>query len=458
MERMKFQLLAAALVAQATFGQTPASPSPSTEPILASRVASRANQWLLPYAKVGDFSGVVLIAQGERILFERAYGEADVEHRVPNPLGTRFRLASLSKTFTAAGIELLIKRGQLRLSDTLDRYIKGIPNGDKITIDHLLLHRSGVGRFAQLKQDCLSEEEWIEQLRKNQPSFVPGTSSSYSNEGYFLLAVILEKESGIPYASFLEQNIFGPLRMKDTGSACKELPSGNNATGYLPRGSVQDLLPVSINQAVSIGPGSIFSNARDLYRWLRAVDTNPEFRVDGLQYPYGWGKRNFSGRNLIEQSGIVEGFNAHMAIYPTEHLYCIVLSNIQSGFFNRIEKDLESVLFGGDLSSPPQVATFRARTNALVEYTGTYKSTTFPVAQILSVRGKDLYMQWADAPFLRPLVPTGKDSFFYRVEYARVEFDRETGQISRSTWRWPQGDPLTFEKVSESDAVGQPSR
>jgi len=460
MERMRIQLLTAALVAQATLSQPPAFASAPTQPILTSEVvASRANQWLLPYSKARDFSGVALIAQGEQILFERAYGKANVEHGLPNQLDTRFRVASLSKSFTAAGIELLIRKGQLSLSDKLDRYIKGIPNGEKITIAHLLLHQSGVGRFTLLKQDCLSEEEWIDQLRKSQPSFAPGTSSRYSNEGYFLLAVVLEKASGISYASFLQQNIFGPLGMKDSGSACKELPSGNSATGYLPRGSAQDLLPVSIQQAVPIGPGSIFSTARDLYQWLRAVDTNPQFQVDGLQYPYGWGKRNFSGRDLIDQSGIVEGFNAHIALYPSEHVYCVILSNIQSGFFNRFEKDLESVLWGGDVSRPPQPAAYRAPTNALMEYSGNYKSTTFPVAQMLSVRGQDLFLQWADAPFLRPLVATAKDSFLYRVEYAQVSFERDRkGRIFKSTWRWPQGDPLIFEKISDAREVRSPSQ
>ena len=93
-----------------------------------------------------------------------------------------------------------------------------------------------------------------------------------------------------------------------------------------------------------------------------------------------------------------------------------------------------------------------------MEYSGNYRSTTFPVAQILGVRGQDLFLQWADAPFLRPLVPTAKDSFLYRVEYAQVTFERgEKGEISRSTWRWPQGDPLIFEKISDAGAVRPPS-
>ena len=109
--------------------------------------------------------------------------------------------------------------------------------------------------------------------------------------------------------------------------------------------------PLPFPEAAKIGPGSLYSNAHDLYLWLRAVDTNPRFRVDRLEYPFGWGKRNYSGRDLIEQSGIHEGFNAHMALYPKDHVYIVVLSNIQSGLFNRIPKDLEAIVWRRDLAS-----------------------------------------------------------------------------------------------------------
>ncbi len=333
------------------------------------------------------------------------------------------------------------------MADTLDRYIEGIPNGDKITIAHLLLHRSGVGRAPQLEQKCLSEEERLSQLKKSTPDFAPGTESRYSNEGYFLLALIVEKVSQKSYADFLRQNIFSRLGMKNTGSACKELPPGDNAQGSLPGGAGRDPSPIAVSQAVPVGPGSIFSTARDLYLWLRAVDMNPAFQLNQLEYPYGWGKRNFSGRNLIEQSGIVEGFTAHMALYPAEHIYAVVLSNVQSGFFNRIEKDLESVLLGGELSRPPKVTEVKVSANELAGYAGTYRTAKLPVDQILSLQSNEIRMRWSDTPFSRPLVPRGRDSFFYRVEYAEVEFQRdEKGFVSKSVWRWPQGDPLTFDK------------
>jgi CubicO group peptidase (beta-lactamase class C family) len=163
-------------------------------------IERRAEQWLKPYVAAGDFSGVVLIAQGERILVEKAYGKADLQHDVVSQVGTRFRIASLSKTFTAAAIELLTVQGKLSLTDHLSKYVSGITNSDKITVEQLLTHESGVGELdtPDMYRDCLTNEELIRRLRAVPPLFSPGTDSHYSNEGYFLLAVIIEKVSGIP--------------------------------------------------------------------------------------------------------------------------------------------------------------------------------------------------------------------------------------------------------------------
>jgi len=129
----------------------------------APTIAQRADQWIKAYVATGDFSGVVLMAQGDRILFERAYGKADFQNDVANQIGTRFRIASLSKTFTAAAIELLIAQGKLSLKDHLSKYVSGVANGDQITVEQLLTHESGVGQLdaADMYRDCLSNEELI---------------------------------------------------------------------------------------------------------------------------------------------------------------------------------------------------------------------------------------------------------------------------------------------------------
>jgi len=120
--------------------QVPGSTVPPAANLAAEAVATRADAWLRAYEKAGDFAGVVLVAQADRVLFEKAYGDADPQVRSPNRAETRFRVASLSKTFTAAAIEQLVAQGKMRFSDLLSRYIAGIPNGDAITIEQLLTH------------------------------------------------------------------------------------------------------------------------------------------------------------------------------------------------------------------------------------------------------------------------------------------------------------------------------
>ena len=412
-------------------------------------IEQRADQWLKPYVVAGDFSGVVLIAQGDQILIARAYGNADFEHDVANQIGTRFRIASLSKTFTAAAIELLISQGRLSLNDHLNKYVSGIPNGDSITVEHLLLHESGVGELddPDVYRQCLPNDELLRRLRKVPPMFAPGSDDHYSNEGYFLLAMVVEKVSGMSFETFMQKNVFDSLKLKNTGSTCLDPPSPN-AGGYIPGDKAASVVPPPFPEAAHVGSGSLFSNVEDLYVWLRSVDTNPNFRVDKLDYPYGWGKRNYSGRDLIEQSGMHEGFTSHMALYPKEHIYAVVLSNVQSGFFNRIPKDLEAVLFGGKASRPPVLKAAVVSVATLQEYQGEYKAEGIPTPQNLVVRDGKLCMHWGSYPFLRVLTPTGKDEFFLRDEYAEVKFESDGKRgIAKMVWQWPEGKPMTFTRI-----------
>ena len=204
----------------------------------ATTIQARAEEWIRPYVEARDFSGVLLIGQGDQVLVEKAYGKADFQLDVANRIETRFRIASLSKTFTAAAIEILIAQGKLSLKDHLSQYVGGIANGERITVEQLLLHESGVGELddADAYRDCLSTEELVQRLRKVPPLFQPGSDSHYSNEGYFLLALILQKVSVSSYGQFLQTNIFGPLKLTNTGSTCKDLPPGPNAAGHVPGG------------------------------------------------------------------------------------------------------------------------------------------------------------------------------------------------------------------------------
>jgi CubicO group peptidase (beta-lactamase class C family) len=425
-------------------------PASAQETLDSAAVSRRADAWLSPFESAGDFSGVVLIAQGDKVLFEKAYGFADPQVRSPNRTETRFRVASVSKTFTAAAIERLAAEGKLHYSDHLSRYIAGVPNGDSITIEQLLEDESGVGVLdtEDVLRDCLSHDDLLRRIAAAKPLFAPGKGSQYSNEGYFLLAAVIERITGISYQEFLRTTIFAPLKMDNSGTACRDLPEGRNAYGNVAIANEARFRPLPFNEAASDGAGSVFSNAEDLYRWLRAVDTDPRFSVAQLKYPFGWGKRKYTTRDLIEQSGQLEGFNSHVAIYPKDHIYAVILSNIQSGFSGRIPRDLEAVLFGNaEISKPPVVSGITVSERSMLQYVGGYHSREIPYPQTLAVRDGQLAMHWGQDPFWREMVMTNGDTFFLRAEYAEIHFDRGSdGFVHGMTWNWPGGAHLSFDK------------
>jgi D-alanyl-D-alanine carboxypeptidase len=411
-------------------------------------LSSKLDSHLNPYVKANDFSGVVLVAQGDRILSVREYGSADRLHAVRNQRSTAFRLASLSKTFTAAAIVMLIEQGTVRLQDPLSHFFPEFPNGDHITVEQLLSHESGVGELdaPDLMRECPSSSEMVRRIAKVSPFFAPGTSDRYSNEGYVLLAAIIEHVSGTTYEAFLRKNIFDPLKMKHTGVMCAEWPVSDHAVGYI-AGLGTDVESLPFNEAGWNGPGSLYSTVDDLYTWLKAVSADQLFKFSKLAYPYGWGKRNYSGKDLVEQSGQLDGYTAHMALYTTQKIYLVFLNNIESGLFSRVPKDLEAVRFGGKPSSPPNAVQIPAAKNYLVEFVGAFSTKEYPVPLKFEVKDSGLFMHWGEVPILRPLVMTGKDQFFARAEYGSYEFVRDaSGRVSGVSAKWDGGGKLELKR------------
>jgi hypothetical protein len=166
-----------------------------------------------------------------------------------------------------------------------------------------------------------------------------------------------------------------------------------------------------------------------------------------LAYPYGWGKRDYSGKPLVEQSGQLEGYTAHMALYPQQKIYLVFLNNIESGLFSRVPKDLEAVLFGGKPSSPPDPPQVSVAKNSLVEFAGAYSTKEYPVPLKFEVKDSGLFMHWGVVPFLRPLIMTGRDQFLARAEYGSYEFVRDGGgKVSGVKAKWDGGGSLELKR------------
>ncbi|MDP9229722.1 MAG: beta-lactamase family protein, partial [Bacteroidota bacterium] len=186
-----------------------------------------------------NFNGAILVAQKGKILYNKAFGMANQDFGILNKPGTKFHIASVSKNFTAAAILLLEQRNLLKVTDTISKYVPGLPYGDKITIHQLLTHTSGIPNINNMPEyDTIAlfpqTPGSLINVFKNKPlDFTPGAKYSYSNSNYNVLACIIEKVSQINYGDFLAENIFNPLAMQNTAHRKKAaMTITNNSTGY----------------------------------------------------------------------------------------------------------------------------------------------------------------------------------------------------------------------------------
>jgi CubicO group peptidase (beta-lactamase class C family) len=187
----------------------------------AQDTSPRMDNIVQDYVQRKIFIGSILVARDGKIVFDKSYGSANLEWGIPNSPTTKFRIASLTKQFTAASIFLLQERGKLNIDDPVKKYVPDAPAAwDKITIHNLLTHSSGIpnsydgiASWSQTK----TPEELVAAFRNKPLDFEPGTTRKYSNAGYYLLGYLIERVSGPSYKEFVSENIFKPLDMKDSG-------------------------------------------------------------------------------------------------------------------------------------------------------------------------------------------------------------------------------------------------
>jgi CubicO group peptidase (beta-lactamase class C family) len=419
---------------------------------------ARVDAYLAPYVECHDFSGAVLIARGDTVLLRKGYGMASYELGVPNTADTKFQIASITKTFTAAAILLLQDKGRLRLDDHLDRFLPDFPRADKITLVHLLAHRSGVADpdYGALFHKRVTPDELIASFKDRPFLFEPGARSEYSNAGYVLLARVIEKASGRRYGDFLREEFFTPLGMADTGDFDRETVVPKRAAGYQPGPGPSGLQnALAPDPSSELGSGCLWSTADDLFKWARAVRSERLFKWTGLPWPYGWGRRDQYGHRYLEQSGLVPGFMSHLIVFRDEPVTVVCLANVQSGLFGRLEKDLTALAFGGKVDdAPPAPRVVAVSPRRLRGCVGLYQGPGFRF-RIVEEDGH-FYGKFDDGPGRTFLLPVGDDEWFMRASYARVRVRRdERGRAVGLAITWGGvGEPMKFTRVEPAGTRG----
>jgi CubicO group peptidase (beta-lactamase class C family) len=351
-------------------GSEPREPAPPTPVIVRGPLGERLDDYLRRFARFG-FSGAVLVAKRDTVVLQNGYGLADREAGLAVQPGTVFDLGSLTKQFTATAILALEERRKLKTGDPIGRFFANVP-ADKagITVHHLLTHTAGLpealgGDFEAVSRDSLVRLALSTPLRR-----LPGTEYEYSNVGYSLLGAIIEIVTREPYERFLQQALFEPAGLRETGYGPDRWDASRLAQGY----DGVERWGTTPGRFGSAGPGwhlqangGIHSTVADVYRWLRALDSGailqdasrkkqltpwvPEDPSGETRYGYGWVlSSTVGGGRLIEHNGGNGVFFADVRRYVDDSLDLVFLTNAAEN--ETVERHLARLALG---ESPPEV-------------------------------------------------------------------------------------------------------
>ena len=413
-------------------------------PALAADV-SRMEQVVESEAVGNKFMGAVLVSKDNHILLDRGYGSADLEWNIPNSATTRFRVGSIGKQFTAASVLLLEERGKLKLSDPIKLWWPSAPESwHDVTLLNLLTQTSGIPDFATAPDfgDTMKLSQTLEQriatIDKQKLLFEPGQRFDYSNSNYVLLGAVVEKASGIPFPAFVQQNVFEPLGMINTGYETRALIS-ERANGYTRENGVITHATYIDISAVA-GAGAFYSTTHDLLAWEHGLFEGKLLKPESLKkmttaFRDGWGPgapfkggygiglyigTSLDGRREISHSGDIPGFMSLMAAYPDDKLYVIVLSNIQSAPFGEIANRLTDVALGKTVTLPSERKEIALSPDAIAKYVGRYELKPGVVMEI-GRQGNALFAQVNTNPKI-PLYAQSQAIFFAKDRDAQLEF------------------------------------
>ena len=295
------------------------------------------------YEELGLFSGAVLAAEGGEVLYESAFGMANRELGVPNTVDTRFRIASISKSFTTVLVLQMVGDGTLNLDDTLDEVLPAYSgeSADRITVEQLLTHAAGlVGESAVENLDDIERHHWTKEellvLAASYPlASRPGARYRYANFGYFLLAAILEEASGRSYAELLEDGICGPAGLTSTRVDVTTELVDRRAAGYHHYSDTGVVNAPFIEMSFVYGYGHLLSTVRDLFLFERALRSCELLSLENTQYMLTADSRReplgSSGHeeDVFRYGGSVNGFLCSTHSYIQDDRFVAVLSNVK---------------------------------------------------------------------------------------------------------------------------------
>ena len=354
------------------------SPTPKLSPtatpvatLTASQLKEKIDDLATSILSIGLFSGAFLVAKDGEVITSGGYGMADIEKNIPNTSQTKFRIGAITQQFTAMAILMLQEKGELSVKDPICIYIPDCPSAWKeITIHHLLSQTSGIPN--KFTEDSLSKEkkkqsqtpsEFIQKIRDLPLDFNPGERWGLSDGNYNLLGAIIEKVSGRPWETYLQENIFQPLGMVNTGYSNKLAEITNIAQGYFKR----DILADEVDMSIPYAARGLYSTVEDLFLWDQALDKEklisqslldeaftPFFSGPDVWASYGYGwllSQEYNHRKVGQFDDVMGGFVSEYDRFTEVKVTIIILSNSEYTNPGFISREIGKIILPG--ASPP---------------------------------------------------------------------------------------------------------
>jgi CubicO group peptidase (beta-lactamase class C family) len=405
--------------------------APAAEPPTPADFPQKADDYLKTESAAGRFAGSVMVARSNQIVFMKGYGLANRELGVANAPDTKFRIASNTKQFTALCILILQEQGKLSVDDPVSKFLPDCPSTwSKIKIRHLLNHTSGIPDYTKFP-DYISTtalpcppDKMMKLLRDKPLEFEPGGRFAYSNSSYILLGCIVEKASGQSYEQFMQQFVFTPLGMKDSGCDHFEIILPHRATGYTLNGDTWVNAPYT-DTTFPQGDGALYSTVEDFFRWYQC------WRGQKLVSPESWKamttpvKENYGfgiavverfGQAELAHDGRVPGFVSSMRWLPSADVFVAAFGNLDSPQSFAVADNLVAMLLDKPLDLPKERTPIKLAAGQLKPFVGRYQMVEKPeIISTITSSGEQLFLQSTGMPKLE-LQPDSETNFFLKVE------------------------------------------
>ena len=424
--------------------------------------------------QIGTMPGAsVLVAQNGDIVYQKGFGYADSEKKIPVTPDTKFKIGSVSKQFTAVAILKLQEEGRIKTDDKLSKYIPDFPRGNEVTIYQLLTHTSGIHDYNSAPGLDVSKpvtpQALLDIIKKFPYDFNPGERYLYNNSGYFILGYIVSELSGKTLGEYLNETFFKPLGMGNTGIYETNSVLNNEAQGYSINGETVKKADFQ-EMSWTLGVGSIYSTTIDLYKWNEAIFNgkvlsdatlkttftqavlNSGAKVD---YGFGWFLITNRGFKFIQHSGGVSGFSAYLERQPENNLtVCVLLNSLPS------PEGIQPVLNGQAISEfilrdkmekqNIGVDTIVSET-ILKKYVGRYNYGQ-GMAMWVTLKDKQLFGQMTMME-ASPLTPISENEFYFKARNAKIKFVTDTSSIVDRLFQYQNGEFYEATRLKDETPV-----